>query len=179
MNEEQSFGVKQRGFIYRCWDAEDNCLYVGQHTGIHPAVRIQSHRSKRWWPEVSRIDYVEVSEGEDLAEAEIAQIQQFNPRHNKQRTRCANTTKPEIQPRTRMARSFVVEDEDWDTFAQFVHDIDNVSASWALREFIRWYNGGCGDRLKLTVPILFPSEKPRANVQDMAGRYPGKAGQSG
>lgn len=57
---------------------------------------------------------------------------------------------------------FKVDDDEWETFKRVVHDADpNVSASHALRELIHWYNGGCGGKLRLTIPVLFPSRPPQ------------------
>lgn len=43
--------------IYCLWAADFRCLYVGQTT-VHPLARIPGHRSKTWWPEVVRANYV-------------------------------------------------------------------------------------------------------------------------
>lgn len=70
-----------RAWVYRLWNENGDCLYVGQHTGIHPATRIQSHRNQPWWNEVAGADYVEVLEG-DLDIAEKQQIHDLNARYN-------------------------------------------------------------------------------------------------
>jgi len=76
------FAVHTRSWIYRLWDAEGNCLYVGQHRGIHPAVRVNQHRVKQpWWDEVARADFVEVLDG-DLSAVEKQQIAALNARYN-------------------------------------------------------------------------------------------------
>ena len=52
---------------------------------------------------------------------------------------------------------FRVDEEEWKTFQRVVHEADpDVSASHALRELMRWYSGGCGGKLRLTIPVLFP-----------------------
>lgn len=68
-------------FVYRMWDKDGNCLYVGQHAGLHPAARLAQHaRDKFWWGEVCRIDYALVSG--DLDEAELEQIAELTPKYN-------------------------------------------------------------------------------------------------
>lgn len=73
-----------RGFVYRCWGSDGVCLYVGKHEGIHPWTRVRDHQWRQpWWPEVARVDYVEILAG-DVAAAEWQQIQKLRPRHNDQ-----------------------------------------------------------------------------------------------
>ena len=70
------------GYVYRLWDAEDNCLYVGKTIQAHPAMRLAGHRNKNWWPEVARCDYIEVFHLEFLGEMEALQISDCKPVHN-------------------------------------------------------------------------------------------------
>jgi hypothetical protein len=46
-------------------------------------------------------------------------------------------------------------------FADFTTAVEvsnhDVSASAALRELMRWYAGGCGGRLELQVPVVYPT----------------------
>lgn len=73
--------IVPRCWIYRLWDANGVCLYVGQTTSFHPAVRINQHANKHWWQEVARADYYETSAGA-LNRIEKREIQKLNPRHN-------------------------------------------------------------------------------------------------
>jgi hypothetical protein len=74
--------VDQRKWVYRLWAEDGTCLYVGQHVGLHPAVRVYQHRDKSWWHEVSGFDFVEVLDG-DLDRAEEAQILDLAPEYNR------------------------------------------------------------------------------------------------
>jgi hypothetical protein len=77
--------VEPKSWVYRLWDEDGTCLYVGQYVGFHPAVRVADHRSgKSWWSEVATIDYVELDVGEDLDAAERAQIKELRPKYNVQ-----------------------------------------------------------------------------------------------
>jgi hypothetical protein len=54
-------------------------------------------------------------------------------------------------------RTFTCSDADWTAFCDVVRAADpEVSASHALRELMRWYAGGCGGKLKLTIPLRYP-----------------------
>jgi hypothetical protein len=65
----QRIDLSKRAFIYRLWNAKDECLYVGQHTGFHPAVRVAGHCRKPWWDDIAWADYFEVpSDTRDHAE---------------------------------------------------------------------------------------------------------------
>lgn len=79
-----------RGWIYRLWDAWEQCLYVGQTTQWHPLLRIAQHRNKPWWREVKRVDWAEPLNA-DLDEAEQDMINKLNPRYNGGFFREANT----------------------------------------------------------------------------------------
>jgi hypothetical protein len=68
-------------WVYRLWNADGDCLYVGQHAGFHPANRVKEHRDQPWWNEATRADYVEVLEG-DLDIAEKQQIHDLNALYN-------------------------------------------------------------------------------------------------
>jgi hypothetical protein len=69
--------------VYRLWDANGVCLYVGQTTQIRPELRIISHRSKPWWPEVARADYVIVRNPDALTQVEYDQTVKHRPRYSK------------------------------------------------------------------------------------------------
>jgi hypothetical protein len=73
------------GYVYRLWDDRDKCLYVGQTKQAHPLLRVMQHKSKSWWPDVIRVDYVEVCDLSLLDETEIRQIRDLNPVHNVRR----------------------------------------------------------------------------------------------
>jgi hypothetical protein len=84
LSDPVELDLQERHFVYRLWAEDGECLYVGQHTGFHPATRIAQHaREKTWWHEVARADYVEVLEG-DLYSAELRQICDLRPRYNSQ-----------------------------------------------------------------------------------------------
>ncbi len=51
-----------------------------------------------------------------------------------------------------------ISQEELDTFAKAVHDTDpEVSVAHAFRELARWYAGGCGGKLRLEIPLRYPS----------------------
>lgn len=70
------------GWVYRAWDAEGRCLYIGQTARNHPWVRLNEHRRKRWWAQVHRVDYIEVYDVGDLLKVEKQQIDEHRPVHN-------------------------------------------------------------------------------------------------
>jgi hypothetical protein len=74
--------IEKKQFVYRLLDDRNNVLYVGQHTGIHPAARVDRHQSKPWWPEVARWDYEEITG--DLNAAEYELIQFWSGYYNKE-----------------------------------------------------------------------------------------------
>lgn len=81
--------ITNRAFVYRLWAEDGTCLYVGQTKAFNPTRRIYEHRTtKAWWPEVARVDYVEVA-ADELDAAEDEHIKALNPVHNKSRTRNA------------------------------------------------------------------------------------------
>lgn len=66
--------------------------------------------------------------------------------------------------------AFRIDDDQWHLF---LRACGNRSASATLREFVRWYNNGCRDQLKIIPPLLFPPPPPAAKVKDMAeGHFP-------
>lgn len=76
--------LKPRAWVYRLWNADGDCLYVGQHRGFNPATRITKHSTTQpWWNEVTRADYVEVLLEGDLDIAEKQQIHDLNARYNR------------------------------------------------------------------------------------------------
>ena len=83
LSEPIPLDLTPQNWVYRLWNADGDCLYVGQHKGIHPVSCVRQHRTQQpWWHEVARADYVEVLEGElDIAEKQ--QIHDLNPRYNK------------------------------------------------------------------------------------------------
>ena len=55
-------------------------------------------------------------------------------------------------------RTFTCTDADWESFCLAVKQADEeVSASHAIRELMRWYAGGCGGKLRLEIPLRYPS----------------------
>jgi hypothetical protein len=81
LSEPVELSLETKQFVYRLWAEDGTCLYVGQHKGFHPSVRVAQHHNKDWWPEVARADYVEVDGNLDHAETE--QIRQLSPKHNR------------------------------------------------------------------------------------------------
>ena len=76
-------GEQLSGFIYRMWNGKNECLYIGKTTAANPDGRIiSSHRKKKWYSEVTRIDVMEVPLNLDLTEVEDAQIGLHNPKYN-------------------------------------------------------------------------------------------------
>ncbi len=81
LSEPIALDLELRAFVYRLWNADGACMYVGQHRGIHPAVRINQHRSQPWFGEVDHADFVEILDG-DLDIAEKQMIADLEPRYN-------------------------------------------------------------------------------------------------
>jgi hypothetical protein len=128
-------------FVYRLWEKDGGCLYVGQHDGFHPAARVADHvKNKTWWGDVYRIDYA-VVEG-DLDAAEDTQIWQLAPRHNK--TPLAKRARereglPEPAASDRddyVHAGFLVDEEDWAVFGE-VAKARGTTRSAILVAFIR------------------------------------------
>lgn len=117
-----------RKFVYRLWADDDSCLYVGQHTGFHPACRIRSHRSRVWWDEVCRADYVEVTG--NLGQAEQEQILLHEPKHNGRML---------DEPGYLTRHSFAMPSDEWERFGQKADGLD-VTRSQVLRELIHWWS---------------------------------------
>jgi hypothetical protein len=82
LGDPAEMGIHKRTWIYRLWGAKDVCLYVGQTTSIHPAVRVQQHQKQLWWKHVVRADYFEVLDPRDLDRAETQEIRKCNPAFN-------------------------------------------------------------------------------------------------
>lgn len=67
--------------VYTFWAATGECLYVGCTTDFPR--RMAAHRRERpWWGDVARIE-VDVLPEFEAGVAEIARIQELNPRHNR------------------------------------------------------------------------------------------------
>lgn len=75
--------LKSTPGVYRFWDEDDNCLYVGQSTQLHPLLRIVSHRQKPWWDEVVRADFIACSGRTLLDDFERYQILLLQPKYNR------------------------------------------------------------------------------------------------
>lgn len=72
--------------------------------------------------------------------------------------------RPPISDAPKRLHTFTCDDELWNAFMLQVHTADpEVSASHAIRELMRWYAEGCG-KLKLVIPIVFPSDLPRSSA---------------
>jgi hypothetical protein len=70
------------GWVYRLWNMYNICLYIGQTRAPHPWIRINGHRSERWWREIAKIDYIEVYDRRHLNKIEQRQIREHHPVHN-------------------------------------------------------------------------------------------------
>lgn len=74
-------------YVYRLWDADGACLYVGRIGDSGPAYvkrRFKQHRyDKPWWPEVARIDIATLVGHSEIITEERHQIHEFHPLHNK------------------------------------------------------------------------------------------------
>lgn len=82
MSEPVELDLKARCWIYRLWNADGKCLYVGQATRIHPSLRIADHVRKSWWNEVAKADYMEVYDPIRLTALEVEQIRELDPVYN-------------------------------------------------------------------------------------------------
>ena len=67
------------GDLYRCYDAEDRCLYIGMSANAER--RLRQHESTVWWPMVDRVEVEQVDEGE-LRDRERAAITAEDPLYN-------------------------------------------------------------------------------------------------
>jgi hypothetical protein len=82
-------------YVYRLWDADGRCLYVGRVGETVPrrvSTRLSAHRREQsWWPDVARIDVAVLPDAEATWAEERAQVGQHDPVHNvRLRRRCAN-----------------------------------------------------------------------------------------
>lgn len=69
----------ERNWVYSLW-AGDVCLYVGLTNDLKR--RLESHRYKPWWSEVTRVVSDEVIGRSAAMEFEAHDIRKFRPRHN-------------------------------------------------------------------------------------------------
>lgn len=71
--------------VYRVYDAEDRCLYVGS-TAVTLAARFRGHMrqdlSQRWINQADRIEYAEFSSYTTMLSAEQASIDELRPKYN-------------------------------------------------------------------------------------------------
>jgi hypothetical protein len=86
-------------FVYRCWAADETCLYVGKagsKRGPVPVTeRLRRHaREKSWWPEVARIDFGQLDGYPAVMAEERAQILALQPVHNTNLARCRKAGHP-------------------------------------------------------------------------------------
>lgn len=73
--------------IYRLFDAEDRCLYVGQTAQRPPGLRVEQHRrGQPWGSEIARAEYAVIQTARYTPEqVELAEIARSNPIYNKVR----------------------------------------------------------------------------------------------
>lgn len=68
-------------FVYRCFDATGQLLYVG--CSNDPQSRLNDHRrSKSWWPDVARTQTVAYPSRDQALDAEALAIRAETPLHN-------------------------------------------------------------------------------------------------
>jgi len=80
----ESVSLKSNPGVYRLWNEDDSCLYVGQSTLCHPIIRIDQHRQKKWWGEVEKADFIPCRRAL-LDDFERYQILLLKPRFNVRR----------------------------------------------------------------------------------------------
>lgn len=67
--------------VYRCYDADDQLLYVGVTTDMRQ--RHTEHAGqKEWYSEVARIETEEFDSGDEAAEREMVLLTHERPRYN-------------------------------------------------------------------------------------------------
>lgn len=113
-----------RKWVYRLWSIDGKCLYVGQHRGWHPSLRISQHRDKPWWRDVDRADYTEVVG--DLDDAEQEEIKLRHPVHNVRAGGNGHSGHYDDSPL-------------WKHFRQAVSLVPEMTAERALTQLVRWY----------------------------------------
>jgi hypothetical protein len=91
----ESYPNRPGHYVYRLWDADGRCLYVGRVGETVPrrvSTRLSAHRREQsWWPDVARIDVAVLPGAEATWAEERAQIGQHDPVHNVcLRRRCRN-----------------------------------------------------------------------------------------
>lgn len=74
----------RRTAVYRLFDAEGNLLYVG--CSCTPDPRIDQHRGKPWWPEVTDVTVTWLPDRFTALRYEAEAILAEGPRHNLRRT---------------------------------------------------------------------------------------------
>ena len=82
VSEPFELDLCQRAWVYRIWDKDDMCLYVGQTFALHPARRVREHMRTLWWEMVTRVDYFEVYDPHKLSVFERAEIRRLHPIFN-------------------------------------------------------------------------------------------------
>lgn len=83
---------KESYWVYRFWNAAGDCLYVGRvgDNGPKPfTVRLWQHKKKQsWWPEVDRIDAIELPDHASIVDEENRQFWEQRPIHNRRKIKC-------------------------------------------------------------------------------------------
>jgi excinuclease UvrABC nuclease subunit len=69
-------------YIYRFYNENNQCLYVGKT--IHLKPRFLQHKQKEWWDQVYRIEYAELPKGREFMVDlyEVYYINSSKPKYN-------------------------------------------------------------------------------------------------
>lgn len=72
------------GYVYRCFDADGQALYVGM-TRRDWVKRLEGHHGKTWWHDVTRVEVVDVRNRDRWAlnGVERREITRLRPLHNR------------------------------------------------------------------------------------------------
>lgn len=67
-------------YVYRLFDADDRCLYVGRSTDY--AMRVRRHRMRPWGSQIARVDVTLHASPAQARDRESCEIGRLNPVHN-------------------------------------------------------------------------------------------------
>lgn len=69
------------GYVYKAWDSEGRCLYVGRTVGPRNRMHVHAHDGSPWLLLTIRMTWTAVDDWE-MARAEQSAIRLLNPRYN-------------------------------------------------------------------------------------------------